>query len=436
MGVPKESLMKVVILGLWHLGCVTAACVAKFEQVVGLDFDPATIAGLKKGKPPIFEPGLEQLLEAGVNAGRLSFTDDPRSACQDAELLWICIDTPVDEQDRVDLVPLEESIAKCAPFLKPGTMVLISSQIPAGTCHSLEQQYPDFRFAYSPENLRLGKAIEIFLKSDRIVLGVRTPKDANRLASLLRQFTERIVLVRTESAEMIKHGINSFLALSISFMNELSRICEIVGADAKEVELGLKSEVRIGPRAYLSAGGPFAGGTLARDVVALTEIGDAVHERLVLIPAIKESNDTHKNWTEAKLLEELKDLAGRKIAILGLTYKPNTDTLRRSLAVEICRSLMEKGARIEAYDPAVKGVPANLAISLASSIDEAAGHADAIVICTEWPEFRQVAWPHILQAVAQPIVIDANGFLSENLSAFPGIVYRQVGKPREQRVFA
>ncbi|MBV8099330.1 MAG: UDP-glucose/GDP-mannose dehydrogenase family protein [Verrucomicrobia bacterium] len=428
--------MKVVILGLWHLGCVTAACVAKFEQVVGLDFDPANITRLKNGTPPIFEPGLEQLLAAGVNTGRLSFTDDPRSACQDAELLWICIDTPVDEQDRVDLVPLEESIAKCAPFLKPGTMILISSQIPAGTSRFLEQKYPNFRFAYSPENLRLGKAIEIFLKADRVILGVRTLKDADELTPLLRHFTDRIVPVRTESAEMIKHGINSFLALSISFMNELSRICERVGADAKELELGLKSEARIGPRAYLSAGGPFSGGTLARDVVALTEIGDAVHERLVLIPAIKASNDTHKNWTEAKLIEELKDLAGRKITILGLTYKPNTDTLRRSLAVEICRSLMAKGARIQAYDPAIQGIPANLAISLASSIDEAVTHADAIVICTEWPAFRRVAWANILRAMAQPIVIDANGFLSENLSTFPGIVYRQVGKPREERVFA
>ncbi|HYZ72454.1 MAG TPA: nucleotide sugar dehydrogenase [Chthoniobacterales bacterium] len=428
--------MKVVVLGLWHLGCVTAACVAKFEQVIGLDFDAATITGLKKGTPPIFEPGVEQLLAAGVDTGRLSFTDDPRTACQDAELLWICVDTPVDERDRVDLVPLEEKIAKCAPFLKPGTLVLISSQIPAGTTRILEQKYPSFRFAYSPENLRLGKAIEIFLKSDRIILGVRTPKDADELTSLLRHFTDRIVLVRTESAEMIKHGINSFLALSISFMNELSRICERVGADAKEVELGLKSETRIGPRAYLSAGGPFAGGTLARDVVALTEIGGAVHERLVLIPAIKESNDTHKNWTEAKLLEELKDLAGRKIAVLGLTYKPNTDTLRRSLAVEICRSLKEKGARIQAYDPAVKGIPTNLAIRLTASINEAASQADAIVICTEWPEFRQAAWPNILQTMKHPIVIDANGFLSENLSTIPGIVYRQVGKPREERAFA
>jgi UDPglucose 6-dehydrogenase len=431
MGLPKEGLMKVVVLGLWHLGCVTAACVAKFEHVTGLDFDAATIAGLKKGKPPIFEPGLEELVAAGIHAGRLYFTDDPQQACENADLLWVCIDTPVDDRDRVDLAPMHDSIARCIPFLKSGTTVLISSQIPAGTCRSFEQKYPGLRFAYSPENLRLGKAIDIFLKADRIILGVRAPSDADELSAFLRHFTGRVLLVRTESAEMIKHSINSFLAVSISFMNEVSRVCEVVGADAKEVEQGLKSETRIGPRAYLSPGGPFAGGTLARDVVALTEIGEAAHEPLVLVPAIKKSNDTHKRWAETKLVEELGNLSGLKIALLGLTYKPGTDTLRRSLAVEICRSLIEKGAEVCVYDPAVKSIPDDLAVTLGSSVDEAVYGADAIVVCTEWPEFRQTVWTTILESMPRPIVIDATGFLSENLAHVSGIIYRQVGKPRE-----
>jgi UDPglucose 6-dehydrogenase len=311
--------------------------------------------------------------------------------------------------------------------------VLISSQIPAGTCRSFEQSYPGIRFAYSPENLRVGKAIDIFLKPDRIILGVRNPSDANTLTAFLHHFTERILVVRTESAEMIKHGINSFLALSISFMNELSRICELVGADAKEVEQGLKSEMRIGPGAYLSPGGPFAGGTLARDVVALTEIGDTANESLVLVPAIKKSNDVHKHWAETKLVEELGNLSGQNIALLGLTYKPGTDTLRRSLAVEICRSLIEKGVEVCVYDPAIKSIPADLAVKLASSIDQAIYHADAMVVCTQWPEFRQAAWTMILPTMSRRIVIDANGFLSEKLAEIPGIIYRQVGKPRERR---
>jgi UDPglucose 6-dehydrogenase len=430
MGFSKEDLMKIVVLGLWHLGCVTAACVAKFEHVVGLEFDPPTVAGLRGGHLPIWEPGLEELIAAGVKAGRLSFTEDPLTACQDAHLLWVCIDTPVNEQDSLDLAPLFESIARCIPFLKPGTIVLISSQIPAGTCRSLEERYPGYRFAYIPENLRLGKAIEIFLHADRIILGVRTPNDATELSPLLYHFTEQVLSMRTESAEMVKHGINSFLALSISFMNELSRLCEIVGADAKEVEQGLKSETRIGPRAYLSPGGPFAGGTLARDVVALAQLAEAAHEPLILVPSIKESNDTHKSWAETKLVEELGDLSGCKIVLLGLTYKPGTDTLRRSLAIEICRKLLARGAEVLAYDPAVKSLPADLAVTLVSSIEEAATGADAIVVCTECPEFRHVSWATILEKMAYPIVIDANGFVAQSAAELPRIIYRRVGKPR------
>jgi UDPglucose 6-dehydrogenase len=423
--------MKIVVLGLWHLGCVTAACTAKFETVLGLDFDQQTVTGLKSGYPPILEPGLEALIASGMKAGRLSFTENPRTACADADLLWVCNDTPVNDQDSVDLVPVFDGIAKCIQFLRAGTMVLISSQIPAGTCRLLEQKYPEYRFAYSPENLRLGKAIDIFLHADRIILGVRTPSDATELSPLLYHFTEQVLSMRTESAEMVKHGINSFLALSISFMNELSRLCEIVGADAKEVEQGLKSETRIGPRAYLSPGGPFAGGTLARDVVALAQLAEAAHEPLILVPSIKESNDTHKRWAETKLVEELGDLSGRKIVLLGLTYKPGTDTLRRSLAIEICRKLLARGAEVLAYDPAVKSLPPDLAVTLVSSIEEAANDADAIVVCTEWPEFRHLSWATILGMMAYPIVIDANGFVSQSAADLPRIIYRRVGKPRE-----
>lgn len=205
-------------------------------------------------------------------SGSLAFSDDPAIACRDADLLWVCYDTPVDDNDVADLVPVIEGIERCVPHLQPGTLILISSQTPAGTCRALETRFPNHRFACSPENLRLGKALSIFMNADRIILGVRRESDAKELEPFLTNFTENLIVVQTESAEMIKHAINSFLANSIAFMNEISRICEQVGADAKEVERGLKSEPRIGPGAYLSPGGPFAGGTLARDVVALTKI--------------------------------------------------------------------------------------------------------------------------------------------------------------------
>src|SRR5271165_3812188 len=423
--------MKIAVLGLWHLGCVTAACCAKFREVVGLDFDPQTIENLRAGRPPIFEPGLNDLIRDGLDSGRLSFESDPAVALKDAELLWVAYDTPVDEDDRADLTTVLYGIHCCAPYLDENAIVLISSQITAGTCRSMEKMYPGKRFACSPENLRLGKAIEIFLHQDRIILGTRGDDDAARISELLRHFTTNIIPVSTESAEMIKHAINSFLALSITFMNEIARICEKVGADAREVEHGLKSETRIGPKAYLSPGGPFAGGTLARDVVTLDHLASHLGEELFLIPAIKISNDQHKRWAIQKLREELGSLSGKRVTILGLTYKPNTDTLRRSLAVELCRLLESEGVEIRAFDPVVKALPDNLQnVNLFRNIEQAASGSDALVVCTEWPQLLESDWPSIVSALRRATVIDANGFLLSKVQGMPGVRYRCVGKPR------
>jgi UDPglucose 6-dehydrogenase len=427
------SIMKIVVLGLWHLGCVTAACAAKFESVVGLDFDPEVVAQLRKGNPPLFEPGLAELINEGVQSGSLAFSDDSAIACRDADLLWVCYDTPVDDNDVADLGPVINGIARCVPYLRPETLILISSQVPAGTCRALEVRFPDHRFAYSPENLQLGKAISIFTNGDRIILGVRRESDIRELEPLLTHFTQSLIVVRTESAEMIKHAINSFLASSIAFMNEISRICEQVGADAKEVERGLKSEPRIGPGAYLSPGGPFAGGTLARDVVALTKIAQEKGEPIVLVPAIKLSNDQHKLWAIQKLQEELGELGGKSVAILGLTYKPGTDTLRRSLAIELCRELVKKGANVRAYDPIVQKLPDELAgIMLSHNLEEVVIGADAAVVCTEWPQIRETDWDKVLAKTKEIVVIDANGFLAKNVGNRERVTYRQVGKPSRQ----
>jgi UDPglucose 6-dehydrogenase len=423
--------MKVVVLGLWHLGCVTAACCAKFVEVVGLDFDEQTIDDLQAGKPPIFEPELADLIRDGLVSHRLSFVSDPAAALADADLLWVTFDTPVDEDDKTDLKPVLQGIDRCLPYLPEDAVVLISSQIAAGTCHLLEVKYPGRRFAYSPENLRLGKAIEIFLHPDRIVLGSRRDSDAVRVSELLSHFSTNIVRVRTESAEMIKHAINSFLALSITFMNEIALVCEHLGADAREVERGLKSETRIGPKAYLSPGGPFAGGTLARDVVTLDHLAGQFGEELFLIPAIKLSNDQHKAWAIQKLREELGSLAGKRVAILGLTYKPNTDTLRRSLAIELCRSLSAQGVALMAFDPVVTAMPADLStIQITRRVSEAIKDADAMVVATEWPQLLDNDWSESLGLMKRPIVVDANGFLRSSLSEFAGLIHRSVGTPK------
>jgi UDPglucose 6-dehydrogenase len=434
-GYSPSVFMNIVVLGLWHLGCVTAGCAAKFESVIGLDFDAAVVAQLQNSKPLLFEPGLADLIDEGLRNKRLAFSDDPTVACRDADLLWVCYDTPIDDHDVADLAPVIDGIRRCVTHLRRGTLILISSQVPAGTCRALEARFPSHRFAYSPENLRLGKALSVFSYADRIILGVRTEADAKELEPLLTNFTQNLIIVRTESAEMIKHAINSFLASSIAFMNEISRVCEHVGADAREVEQGLKSEPRIGPGAYLSPGGPFAGGTLARDVVALTKIAQEKGEPLVLVPAIKRSNDQHKLWAVQKLQEELAELAGRSVAILGLTYKPGTDTLRRSLAIEICRGLLKAGANVRAYDPIVAALPDDLVgVILSRKLEEVVAGSDAAIVCTEWPQIRETDWDKVLAKTKEIVVIDANGFLAKNMGNRDGVTYRQVGKPSSKKI--
>ena len=235
--------------------------------------------------------------------------------------------------------------------------------------------------------------------------------------------------MRTESAEMVKHALNAFLALSITYINEIARLCEHVGADAKEVSAGLKSEPRIGPKAYLGPGGPFAGGTLARDVVALTRLAEAKHETISVIPAIKQSNDLHRGWAFRRLQSRLGELRGKTIGVLGLAYTPNTDTLRRSAAVELCRKLLEAGARVRAFDPAVKHLPPELAaVSLAPDIAAALNGADAVVVCTEWPEFRRADWAQLIPDMRGRVVVDANRFLEKELKNAPGVEHLSVGR--------
>lgn len=423
--------LRVTVAGLWHLGCVTAACTARHFQVTGVDFDADLIAGLQQGRAPILEPGLNELLAEGLAAGRLRFTTDPVAACAGADVLWLNYDTPVNDADESDTAFVLERLRRCLAHLPPGALVLSSSQLPVGTLRALEAEFPAFHFACSPENLRLGKALEAFEKAARVIVGVRTDAKKPVLERLFAPFTPQVIFMRTESAEMVKHALNSFLALSITFINEIARLCEHVGADAKEVAAGLKSEPRIGPRAYLGPGGPFAGGTLARDVVTLSRLGAAQGEQLSLIPAIKQSNDLHRGWARHRLQARLGDLRGRTIAVLGLVYTPGTDTLRRSAAVELCQHLLDDGARVQAYDPAVRSLPETLrALHLAPALPDAVRGAEAVVVCTEWPEFRQANWTELRSTLRPPaLVLDANGFLDAQLQAVPGLEHVRVGRP-------
>lgn len=424
--------MKIAVLGLWHLGCVTAACCAKQFDVTGLDFDAANVASLQKGKAPLFEPGLDDLIAAGLASGKLRFTSNIETACAQADILWVAYDTPVDENDVADLEFVLREIRRCTPALPKGALVLLSSQLPVGTCRQLEGEFgaQGYRFACSPENLRLGKAIEIFTKADRIIAGYRDERAKAQLTELFAPFTAQVVWMRSESAEMTKHAINSFLAVSITFMNEIARLCEATSADAKEVERGLKSESRIGPKAYLSPGGAFAGGTLARDVVTLADLGRKYGEQLEVLPAIKRSNDRHRQWALQKIEKLFAGETGRRIALLGLTYKPGTNTLRRSSAVELAQALHQAGFEVRACDPSQPPLSPELSfIQFKSTAAEATAGADAVVVCTEWPEFRALDWASLAAGLRRPIVIDVTRFLEKSIAGLSKIQHITVGSP-------
>jgi UDPglucose 6-dehydrogenase len=429
--------MKVAVLGLWHLGTVTAACLASAgHDVAGLDFDAGVVGRLSEGHPPIFEPGLDELVRAGLASGRLRFTTDVASAVGNADIVWVAYDTPVDDEDRADVAFVIERAARLFPYLRDGALVLISSQVPVGTTRGLERKFAEqsqgrtVGFGYSAENLRLGKAISVFTQPDRVIVGVRSESDRQKVAELLGPLTSRLEWMSVESAEMTKHALNAFLATSVTFINEVAALCEQVGADATEVERGLKSEARIGPKAYLSPGGAFAGGTLARDVVFLTHLGQAHGVPTHLLASVKTSNDAHRRWAQRRLDQQLDGVAGKTVAVWGLTYKPGTDTLRRSSSVELCQWLHAHGAAVRAHDPVVKELPQDLAgwIHLADSPLSAAAGASALVVATPWPEYREVAPDAVAARMARPLALDASRFLGETFGKARRIEYLSVGK--------
>jgi UDPglucose 6-dehydrogenase len=429
--------MRICVFGLWHLGCVTAACLAKAgHEVVGLDPDAENIARLRRGEPPLFEPGLKELILAGLSAKRLRFETDAAVAARDIDVLWVAFDTPVDDDDLPRPSAVIAPVVGLLGLLPDRCIVLISSQLPVGSTRGLAETaahrgHTGLTFGYSPENLRLGKAIDVFTKPDRVVVGLQHETDRDKVASLLAPFTETIIWMGLEAAEMTKHAINAFLATSVVFMNEIATICEKVGADAKEVERGLKSEQRIGPGAYLSPGAAFAGGTLARDITTISEVARDKGVSAMLASAVRESNARHQSWPLRKLKERLGTLAGRRIALLGLTYKPGTDTLRRSAAIELALALHAEGATVTAFDPVVHALPNDLAgrIAAASSPAAALAGTDAAVLTTPWPEFRSLPWPDLIRQMANPVIVDANWFLASALRSHPGIAYVAVGLP-------
>jgi UDPglucose 6-dehydrogenase len=425
--------MNVGVLGLGHLGSVTAACLAKLgHRVVGMDFDGARVANLSKGIAPLFEPGLEELIGRGLSSGNLRFTGAPNDA-EDIDVLWVAYDTPVDDGEA-DTNFVMAQIERALLGMSRDVVVLVSSQLPVGSVRRLECaetfDHSRLKVAYSPENLRLGRAVDDFLRPERIVVGVRSRRDRDVLHGLLSSITESIEWMSVESAEMTKHAVNAFLAASVAFANEIASICECVGADAKEVERGLKTEKRIGPRAYLSPGAAFSGGTLARDVAYLNR---TARERGVITPLLSSvlaSNDSHKQWVQRKLRELFVDLTRTTVAVWGLTYKPGTDTLRRSASVELCDWMIGEGATIHVHDPMVKGLPEHWCGAVERYDDPIAAvlGAHALVVATEWPLYRTVSSDQLIQCSPRLVVLDANRFLTVDTTEGQ-VRYFAVGMP-------
>ena len=430
--------MNVAVLGLWHLGAVTAACTAAAgHDVAAWDPDAGVLARLTRAEPPVAEPGLPELVAAGLASGKLRFTENLQAAVADASVVWIAFDTPVDDDDRADVGYVVRQIAGALDVVRENAVILISSQVPVGTARQLESECARRRpgsgisFACSPENLRLGRAILVFTAPDRVVVGVRTKEAREVLAELWAPITDRIEWMSVESAEMTKHAVNAFLATSVTFINELAAVAERYGADAREVERGLKTERRIGPSAYVSPGGAFAGGTLARDVNFVRDLADRVGLETPLFDGIVVSNDAHRGWARRRLVHELGSISGKTIAVWGLTYKPGTDTLRRSEAVTLCRFLIASDAHVAVHDPAVRELPEDLRAHCRRADDpiDAAQGAEALVVATEWPAYRSVEADALAAAMPSRLILDANRFLGPVVGADRRFRLLSVGQP-------
>ena len=427
--------MKVGVLGLWHLGSVTAACLATAGIVtVAVDADPQLVADFKRGEPPLFEPQLGELVREGVKKRTLAFTSN-LSALAAVDIVWVCYDTPVDEQDRADVARVVEQIEAIFPHLRDQAVVLISAQLPVGTVAALEQAFARgaggriVDFACSPENLRLGRAIFAFRNPGRIVVGVRNDRARRALSPLLTRLCDTLIWTTVESAEMVKHALNAFLASAITLTNELAVICEQVGADAAEVEAALRSDPRIGAEAYVRAGPAFGGGTLARDIRYLLGLAQGYGLNVPVIASVIASNDAHRAWMLDTLHARLGSLRARKLAVLGLAYKPGTDAIRRSSAVELVRQLIAERAQVSAFDPMVQASPSDIAaqLILAPTAEGAMTGAAAVVIATEWPQFRTLTAEDFVTNMDGNLVVDPGRFLAPTLAHDPRLKVVSIG---------
>ncbi len=434
----KRLSTKVSVVGLWHLGCVVAACLADLGYTVaGADKDGKRVKELNAGRPPLFEPGLAELVKKGLVDGRLTFTTDMKTGLKDAGFVYITYDTPVDEKDEIDLSEVMAAAEEMAGLLEKGTVIIVGSQVPVGTCERIKQTIlqhnptAEFEIAYVPENLKLGQAIRRFKKPDIIVIGTDSKATLKKVGEFFTSVIKApIITMDLRSAEMTKHAINAFLATSISFSNEIANLCDFLGADALKVTEALSLDKRIGGNLPLRPGLGFAGGTLARDLKVLEKLWSVYDRKGHIIDAVLKVNNEQKNLVVRRLEKIYGSVACLDVGVLGLTYKAGTSTLRRSAALEIIAALIERGAVVTAYDPgaAAEEVKQHGEFIFCKDAYAAARDADALVIVTDWPEFKDLDFNLIKSMMRQPVIIDTRNMLDDRQLTAAGISYYGVGR--------
>lgn len=442
----EHSRHKVAVIGTGYVGAVTSTCLAFLgHSVRGLDSDSARAGQLNNGQAPFVEPGLPDILQSTLESGLLKFTDRPEEALSDADFVFLCVGTPPGPDGSPDLAQLESAIQSLAPYLRPGVVIVNKSTVPVGSGNwtrtiledALEgERQLSFHVVSNPEFLREGSAINDFLFPDRIVLG-GSEEDVSRVAELYQRVLDqsfeggkrniRPLLITTElvSAEMIKYAANAFLATKISFANEMAQMCELFGADVRQVLPAIGADHRVGS-AFLNPGVGWGGSCFGKDVSALISSSQDYGYVPSMLQATVEINKAQRASVVRKLQRELHSLKGRRIALLGLTFKPGTDDLRDAPALDIASRLLAAGAMVSAFDPVVKALPAEYrAIRLAGDAYEAADRADAVVLTTEWPEFRLIDPAGLRRVMRGSLVVDGRNLFST--ANFAGSGLRLVG---------
>jgi UDPglucose 6-dehydrogenase len=434
----------ICITGIWHQGVVVSACLADLGNNVHGICDEKTAMLLNAGQPPVHEPALPEIIQNNIKAGRLKYTTDYSQGLRGAELVFICTDTPVDTNDDSDLSSIYAIAENIGKNIRNDIILCVTAQVPIGTTEDLAKVVRSLApahvcsVAYVPEFLRLGIAVETFRQADRFVIGCNEPDVARRVAALYEPLGRPIVYTDIQSAEMAKHASNVFLSTSISFINEIANLCEVLGANALEVARILKMDKRIGENAFLSPGLGFAGGTLGREIRALQKLAIARQISTPLLDAVWEINAERPQLVSRRLRAALGTLEGHQIGILGLTYKAGTSTLRRAISLEIIRDLIEQGASIKAFDPLANLSEVNdTSTALSTGLPpmevccdpyNAAEGSSAIVLITEWTNIESLDFKRLRGLMCGDVFLDTRNLFDPNRMAQAGFRYFGIGR--------